>query len=106
MLYETWERFKDLLHLCPYHGVQCWMVIQAFYNSVTQSVRSTIDAAVGGTLMCKTKDEAFNLIEAMTFNNFQWSIELTQPKRVGGQLEVDTITLISTKVDAITKRLD
>ena len=46
------------------------MIIQAFYNGVTQFVRSTIDAAVGGTLMNKTKDEVYNLIEEMTLNSF------------------------------------
>jgi len=40
---------------------------------VIQSVRSTIDAAAGGTLMSKREDEAYNLIEEMTLNNFQWS---------------------------------
>ena len=46
-LYESWERFKDLLRLCPHHGLQKWMIIQTFYNGVTQPVRSTIDAAAG-----------------------------------------------------------
>jgi len=27
MLCEAWERFKDLLCLCPHHGLQCWMII-------------------------------------------------------------------------------
>jgi len=39
------------------------MIIQAFYNGVAQSVRSTIDAAAGGTLMNQTEDEAYNLIK-------------------------------------------
>jgi len=39
--------------------------------------------------MNKTKYESYNLIEEMTFNNFQWSSEGTQPKRVGGKLELD-----------------
>jgi len=51
------------------------MIIQVFYNSVTQSVMSTIDAATGGTLMNKTDDEAHNLTEEMALNNFQWSIK-------------------------------
>jgi len=46
------------------------MIIQAFYNGVTQSVRSTIDVVAGGTLMSKTEDEAYNLIEETTLNNF------------------------------------
>jgi len=51
------------------------MIIQAFYNGVTQPLRSTIDAATRETLMSKTEDEAYNLIEEMVLNNFQWSIE-------------------------------
>jgi len=71
MLYKAWERFKDLLHLCPNHGLQQWMIIHAFYNGVAQAVRSTIDVVTGGTSMSKTEDEAYNLIEEMVLNNFQ-----------------------------------
>jgi len=37
---------------------------------VTQVVRSTIDAVAGGILMSKIEDEAHNLIEEITLNNF------------------------------------
>jgi len=40
-----------------------------------------IDADVGGTLMRKTKEEAYNLLEEMALNNYQWSSEQGQPKR-------------------------
>jgi len=42
----------------------------------------------------------------MALNNIHWSTKRTQPKWVGGKLEVDAITLLSAKVDAMTKRLD
>jgi len=61
-LYEAWERFKDLLRLCPHHGLQKWMAVQTFYNGVTQPVRSMVDVATGGTLMSKTEEEDFNMI--------------------------------------------
>jgi len=61
------------------------MIIQAFHNGVTQPIRSTIDAAAGGTLMNQTEDEAYNLIEKMELNNFQWSNEWGQPKQIGGK---------------------
>jgi len=69
-LYEAWEQFKDFLQLCPHHFLHQWMIVQAFYNVVTKPVRSTIDVAAGGTLMNKTEDEAYNLIEEMVFSNF------------------------------------
>jgi len=34
-----------------------------------------IDAAAVGTLMSKTKEEVYNLIEEMALNNYQWSNE-------------------------------
>jgi len=76
-LYEAWEHFKDLLRLCPHHGLQRWMIIQTFYNGVTQAVKSTVDAAAGGTLISKTDNDAYTLINKMTLNNFQWSSERT-----------------------------
>lgn len=56
--------------------------------------------------MSKTEDEAYNLIEEMALNNFQWTTERAQPRRVGGKLEVNAFTLLFAKVDAMTKRLD
>ena len=103
MRYEAWERFKDLLCLCPHYGLQHWMIIQAFYHGVTQSVRSTIDAVAGGTLMNKTDDEAYNIIDEMALNNFQWSTKRGQPKWIRGKLEVEAHTLLSAKVDAMTQ---
>ena len=56
--------------------------------------------------MNKTEDEAYNLIEEMALNNFQWSNEGAQPKQVGCKLEVDALTLLNTKTDAMTQRLE
>jgi len=65
-----------------------------------------IDAAGGDTLMSKTEEEAYNLIEKMALNNYQWSSERGQPKRVGGKYDVDALTLLTVKMDAMTQRLD
>jgi len=65
-----------------------------------------IDAAAGGILMSKTEEEAYNLIEEMALNNYQWSNERDQPKRVGGKYEIDALTLLTAKMDAMTQKLD
>ena len=69
-------------------------------------MRSMIDAAARGTLMSKTEEEAYNLTEEMALNNYQWSNERGQPKRVGGKYDVDALTLLTTKMDAMTQKLD
>jgi len=40
----------------------------------------------------------------MTLNNFQWSSERTQPKQVGVKLELDAISMLSPKVDAMSQK--
>lgn len=51
-----------------------------FYNDLTQSVKITIDAAVGGSLTGKTKE--FNkLLEDMSFNNYGFSSERSITKK-------------------------
>jgi len=56
--------------------------------------------------MNKTKDEAYNLIEEIALNNFQWPFDKTQPKRVGRKLQLDAISTFSSKVDAMSKKLE
>jgi len=65
-----------------------------------------IYVVAGGTLMSKIEDEAFNLIEEMTLNNYQWSNEHGQLKRVGGKFDVSALTLLTAKMDAMTQKLD
>jgi len=65
-----------------------------------------IDAATGGTLMSKTEEEAYNLIEEMAPNNHQWLNECGQPKRVGAKYDIDALTLLTAKMDAMTQKLD
>ncbi|CAL8168247.1 unnamed protein product [Prunus armeniaca] len=124
-LYVAWERFKDLLRKCPYHKLPTW--IQTFYNRLSQTSRTLVDAAAGGSgeptevqgsavalsfvrkscgesgvctsvdpkpfkycpffekfmdsplaggaLMAKTATEAFELLETMASNSYQWLSE-------------------------------
>ena len=56
--------------------------------------------------MNNTEDEAYNSIEEMALNNFQWSTARGQPKWIGGKLEVDALSFLFAKVDAMTQRLE
>ena len=82
------------------------MVAQTFYNEVMYAMRSIIDAAAGGTLMSKTEDESYNLNEEMVLNSYQWSNQIGQSKRAGGEFDVDALTLLTVKMDATTQRFD
>ncbi|KAH7668837.1 S-adenosyl-L-methionine-dependent methyltransferase protein [Dioscorea alata] len=57
-LFETWDRFKELLRKCQQHGFPEWMIIQTFYNGLNPSTKQLLDAAAGGTLGNKTPVDA------------------------------------------------
>jgi len=42
----------------------------------------------------------------MTSNNYHWASERATPKRSGGKHEVDAMTLLASRVDALAQHLD
>ena len=80
-LYEACERFRDLLQKCPHHGFSDWLIVQIFYNGLSFSTKTTIDAAACGALMVKSPQETQDLIEEMATNNYQWANEKGNPER-------------------------
>ncbi|CAM8959611.1 unnamed protein product [Rhodiola kirilowii] len=33
-LYEAWERYKELMRLCPHHNLELWQIIDTFYQGI------------------------------------------------------------------------
>ena len=53
--------------------------------------------------MGKSTDDAYELLEEMTSNNYQWSIERGMPKKASSMYEVDGINMLNAKVDNLIK---
>ena len=64
-----------------------------------------IDALVGGTIMSKTPEDALELFKEMANTQSLWSTERAIPK-IGGSIEVDSLTILNAKMDALSKRID
>ena len=58
------------------HDGQKWMIVQKFYNGVTYTMSAMIYAVAEETLMNKMEEEAYNLIEETTLNNYHWSNDM------------------------------
>ena len=76
-LFEAWERYKDMLQLCPHHGLEEWFIIHTFYNGLLYNTRLTIDAAASGALMDKPYHDAYKLIKSMAQNHYHWGSDRT-----------------------------
>ena len=80
--YECWERYKDLLRKCPHHNFSKWIQVQHFYNGLSIPTRTLIDASMGGVIMGKNEVEAYQILENIDLNNFQWPIERVALKKL------------------------
>ena len=56
--------------------------------------------------MARLVNVAFELLEELVANNYQWPIEQMTSKKVVGMYDVDAITFLSAPIAAIAKRLD
>ena len=104
-LYEAWERYKELLRRCPHHGLPDWLQLQTFYNGMTIASRTLVDAAAGGSLMGKKLEDAYDLLEEMAANAYQWPSERNASKKTLGVHELDVLTTLSSQVAAISKQV-
>ncbi|KAH9727218.1 hypothetical protein KPL70_008578 [Citrus sinensis] len=102
-LYEAWERFKELLRRCPHHGIPCCIQLETFYNGLNLSTRLMVDASANGALLSKSYTEAYEILERIANNNYQWP-SARQPAARGsaGVHNIYAIIALSAKVTLLT----
>ena len=77
------------------------MIPQIFYNGLTDENRNIVNVASGGKWMDKTAREAVTLLEELASQGYMG--EETTMAKARGVLELDTINMLSAKVDALNK---
>ena len=102
-LFETWDRFRDLLRRCPQYGFPDWMIVHTFNNGVNLSTGQLLDVSTGGVLGKKVLETTHQLIEDMAMNNNQWNTH--EKKMVDGIHEVDVATSLANQVEALSKKI-
>nr|GFC06516.1 reverse transcriptase domain-containing protein [Tanacetum cinerariifolium] len=61
---EAWERFKDVLRQCPYHGFSELHQLDTFYNALNPNDQDALDSAAGGNFLDKVPRECLSIIES------------------------------------------
>jgi len=108
-LYDAWESFKEMLRICPHHGLEKSLIVHTFYNGLSYTTKMIVDAGASGALMNKNYTEAYALIEDMAQNHYQWTNERalqtpTPSKKEAGMYEVSNYGHLAAKVDALTQK--
>jgi hypothetical protein len=57
-LYQVWERFTDLLSLCPHHGYESWRTVSCFYEGLLPRDRQFVEMMCNREFLQKDPDEA------------------------------------------------
>ncbi|KAH9671337.1 hypothetical protein KPL70_017334 [Citrus sinensis] len=105
-LYEAWEKFKELLRRCPHHGIPCCIQLETFYNGLNPSTRLMVDASANGALLSKSYTEAYEILERIANNNYQWP-STRQPAARGsaGLLQQQQSKLLKILVSIVVKNM-
>ncbi|KAK8613604.1 hypothetical protein V6N13_101362 [Hibiscus sabdariffa] len=105
-MYECWDRYKGLLRKCTNHGFQDWTQVVMFYNGVNAPTRMMLDASANGTLLDKSPEEAFEILDKIANNDYQFPTSRLGPgRRTSGKLELDANDSVSAQLSAITNLL-
>ena len=52
--HEPLQMMKDVVRNCPNHGMEEWLILHIFYNSLTPMSKTMLDTTAGGTITEKT----------------------------------------------------
>ncbi|XP_062094211.1 uncharacterized protein LOC133800271 [Humulus lupulus] len=103
---DAWERFKELLRKCPHHGIPHCIQMETFYNGLNAVSRMVLDASANGAILSKSYNEAFEILERIASNNYQWSnTRAPTSRKVAGVLEVDALTALTAQMASMTNIL-
>ena len=80
--------------------------MQTFYQGLSESLQITINATAQGFFMSKTPADAYALLEKIASNNYKWHGERNQPRKAAGVYEIDSLSMVTAKLDSLTKKLE
>nr|GEU44190.1 reverse transcriptase domain-containing protein [Tanacetum cinerariifolium] len=61
--HEAWDRYKDLLRVCPHHGFIKLHQLDTFYNALNPADQDSLNSAAGGNLLERRTQDVLTIIE-------------------------------------------
>ncbi|GJV22272.1 hypothetical protein Tco_1371292 [Tanacetum coccineum] len=72
-LFDTWERYNDLLFKCPFHDLNDHQKVNTFYNGLNSQTRRTVDS--NGLIPGLTALDALKSIQKLVKHSHKWHCE-------------------------------
>ncbi|XP_019242062.1 PREDICTED: uncharacterized protein LOC109222114 [Nicotiana attenuata] len=105
IVFEAWERFKEIVRKCQHSEIELWMQLQDFWDGLTPTSRRTLSNAAGGPLMKKTPEEIVTILDELSEDANQWPSENAERRRSTGVYQVDANTSVQVQLDAMAKEI-
>ena len=108
-LYTAWERYKRLLKRCPMHGIDLKTQMDIVYHSLNDTSKGIIDASCRREFKRKSAEEARDFIADLAKCNMKAPSESSGSNsrtRWNGVIELNKMTAMEAKLDAIMHRMD
>ena len=102
---KIWDIYKELLRKCLHHGLTRWMHIYNFYTSLNAYTRHMINTLAGGIFLKRTTQQAFNVLDGITTNSYQWSQERMVKGNKNNVVSIDVFSNLAAQVSLLTKQL-
>ncbi|GKA63426.1 callose synthase 9 [Tanacetum coccineum] len=72
-LFDTWERYNDLLFKCPFHDPNDHQKVNTFYNGLNSQTRRAVDS--NGLIPGLTASDALKSIQKLVEHSHKWHCE-------------------------------
>lgn len=80
--------------------------METFYNGLNVATHMVFDASANGAILFKSYNEAYDILERIATNNFQWaSTRASMGRKVAGIHEVDALTALTVQVSSMSSLL-
>lgn len=76
-----------------------------FYNRLNGQTWIVVDSVAEGTLISKTTNMSYALLDQIANNSYQWPSEYSSAKKVVGLYDVDPITSLTAQTSLLTTQI-
>nr|GEY93352.1 reverse transcriptase domain-containing protein [Tanacetum cinerariifolium] len=107
--HEAWDRYKDLLCACPYHGFTKLHQLDTFYNALNPADQDSLNSAAGGNLLERRTQDVLTINENKSkikkMNEINIKAMQTQINNVKNELRNEMKTSIQASMSNQTNEL-
>ncbi|KAJ4705077.1 Retrotransposon gag protein [Melia azedarach] len=103
---QTVGQFSGMPTEDPYLHLRLFIEMETFYNGLNAHTRMVVDASTNGAILAKSYNEAYEILERISNNNYQWpTTRAYTGRKMAGIHEVDTLTSLAAEVSSMSNML-